>query len=110
MLNTSGLGIAKVMHNVVLFKTKSIIAKVNFFVKNANKVTIIDNQQCINVHIYVMKNWKHIPILLVLEKVEVGAILNNITIVISKAMANYKGLTNDDMASKWIYLGCAKNH
>jgi uncharacterized protein with ATP-grasp and redox domains len=47
-----------------------------------------------------MKNWKHIPILLVLEKVEVGAILNNITIVISKAMANYKGLTNDDMASK----------
>jgi hypothetical protein len=27
-----------------------------------------------------------------------------------KAMANYRNLTNDDMASKWIYLGCARNH
>jgi hypothetical protein len=80
------------MHHVVPFKIKSIIAKVNFFVKNANKVTIIDNQQCINVHIYVMKIWKHIPILLILEKVEVGAISNNIIIVILEAMANYRGL------------------
>lgn len=73
-------------------------------------MTIIDNQQCIHVHIYVMKNWKHIPIVLILEKVEVGAISNNITIVILETMANYRGLTNDGMASKWIYLGCAKNH
>jgi hypothetical protein len=100
LLNTSGLGIAKAMHHMVLYKTKFIITEVNFFVKNANKVTIIDNQQCINVHIYVMKNWKHIPILFILEKVKVGAISNNITIVTLKAMANYRNLTNDDMASK----------
>ncbi len=98
------------MHHVVLLKPKSITAKVDFFVQNANKVTIIDNQQCINVHIYVMINWKHISIFLIFEKVEVGAISNNITIVILEAIANYKVLTNDDMASKWIYLGCAKNH
>jgi hypothetical protein len=30
--------------------------------------------------------------------------------VILEAMAKYRGLTNDDMASKWIYLGCARNH
>jgi hypothetical protein len=30
--------------------------------------------------------------------------------VILEAIANYKVLTNDDMASKWIYLGCVKNH
>jgi len=47
-----------------------------------------------------MKNWKHIPIVLILEKVEVGAISNNITIVILETMANYRGLTNDGMASK----------
>ncbi len=88
------------MHHVVVFKTKSIIAKVYFFVQNENKVTIIDNQQCINVHIYVMRNWEHIPILPILEKVEVGAISNNITIVILEAIAKCRGLTNDDMASK----------
>jgi uncharacterized protein YkvS len=37
---------------------------------------------------------------LILEKVEVGAISNNSTIVILEAMANYRGLTNDGMASK----------
>jgi hypothetical protein len=43
---------------------------------------------------------------LTLEKVEVGAILNNIKGVILDAMNRFGGLTNSDMASKWIYLGC----
>jgi len=44
-----------------------------------------------------------------LERVEVGATSNNITIVILKAMANYVGLTNKDMTSKWICFGCDGN-
>jgi hypothetical protein len=44
-----------------------------------------------------------------LERVEVGATPNNITIVIPKAMANYVGLTNKDMTSKWICFGCDGN-
>jgi hypothetical protein len=36
----------------------------------------------------------------------VGATLNNIETMILDAMATYGGLSNDNMASKWICLGC----
>jgi len=39
-----------------------------------------------------------------LEKVEVGATSNNIKGVILDVMGKYKGLTNSNMASKWICL------
>jgi hypothetical protein len=40
------------------------------------------------------------------EKIEVGATSNNIKSVILDVMSRYGGLTNLDMASKWICLGC----
>jgi hypothetical protein len=49
-LDTNGWGIAKATHDVVIFKTKSIIAIVDCFVINAKNVTTINNQQWINVH------------------------------------------------------------
>jgi hypothetical protein len=53
-----------------------------------------------------MKNWKQVPILLTLEKVEMGAILDNIKAIILNAMGKYGGLTNEAMASKWVCFGC----
>ncbi len=38
---------------------------------------------------YVMKNWWHVPILLTFKRVEVGATLDNIKIVILDAMVTY---------------------
>jgi hypothetical protein len=68
-------------------------------------VITIDAQQWINIHGYVMQNWKLVLILLTLEKVEVNAI-SDIKGVILDAMGRYGGFTNFDMASKWICLGC----
>jgi hypothetical protein len=51
-----------------------------------------------------MQNWKCVFVLLTFEMVEVGATSNNIKGVILDAMGRYKGLTNYDMASKWICL------
>jgi hypothetical membrane protein len=56
-----------------------------------------------------MQNWKHVFVLLTLEKVEVGATLNNIEGVILDVMGIYEGLTNYAMACKWIYLACDNN-
>jgi hypothetical protein len=53
-----------------------------------------------------MKNWKRIPILLTLEKVEMGATLDNIEAIILNAMGEYRGHANEAMASKWVCLGC----
>jgi hypothetical protein len=83
-----------------------MISKANFVVVSANEVTTVDVQQLINIQWYVMWNWKHVPILLTLKKVEVGATLDNIKGVILDAMGRYGSLTNSNMASKWIYLGC----
>ncbi len=53
-----------------------------------------------------MKNWKQVPILLTLEKVEMGTTSNNIKAVILSAMGEYGGLIDEAMASKWVCLGC----
>jgi hypothetical protein len=93
------------MHDVVLSKMLAMILKANFVV-SAHELTIVDGQLWINIHGYVMHNWKHIFVLLTFEEVEVDATLNNIKGVILDAMGKYRGLTNSDMATKWIYLGC----
>ncbi len=43
--------IAKAMHNVVLLKAMYIILEVNYVVVNVDKVTIVNAQQWINIHI-----------------------------------------------------------
>ncbi len=53
-----------------------------------------------------MHNWKHVHVLLTLEKVEVGVTSDNIKGVILDVMCKYEGLTNSNMATKWICLGC----
>jgi hypothetical protein len=59
------------MHDVVFSKMLSMISKANFLVVSAYEVTIVDVQWWISIHGYVMHNWKHVHVLLILEKVEV---------------------------------------
>jgi hypothetical protein len=56
-IDTNGWGMAKSMHDVVLENMKIIMQKFGFSALSANELTTIDNQQWINVHIYVMKKW-----------------------------------------------------
>ncbi len=44
--------------------------------------------------------------MLTLKRVKVGVTSENIKTMILDAMATYGGLSNDNMASKWICLGC----
>jgi len=69
-------------------------------------VTIVNVQLWISIHVCGMKNWKHVSILLTLERVEAAATLNNIKGVILDAMGGYGGLLDEAMASKWICLKC----
>ncbi len=50
---------------------------------------MMDNQLWIHVNIYFMKDWHHIPILLTLEHVEVGANANDIIAILLKCMVKY---------------------
>jgi len=78
--------IAKVLHDMVHDKSD-----VYHFLKkecnidvSANEVMIVDAKRWINIHAYVMKYWKHVPILLMLEWIVVGAISINIKAQITK--------------------------
>ncbi len=105
-LYSSDSHIAEAMHDVVLSKTLFMISEVNFIVVNANEMNTFDVQQWISIHGCVMQKWKHVFILLTIEKVEVGATSDNIKGVILDMIGRYKGLTNFNMATKWICLGC----
>jgi hypothetical protein len=50
-INTSGLGIAESMHDVVLENKKTIVQEFGFYTLNVNDMTTIDNQQWISAHI-----------------------------------------------------------
>ncbi len=54
--NNSGWQITKAMHDVVLLKVMYVISSVNYVVVSVDEVTIIDAQQWINIHAYMMKN------------------------------------------------------
>jgi hypothetical protein len=64
---------AKCMHKVVLQNTKITVQDHVFFDWSADEVTIIDNQEWINVHAYMIQNWICILILLTLKWVKVRA-------------------------------------
>jgi hypothetical protein len=56
------------MHDVVLSSNINVGQYANISLVNANEVTsIMDNQECISVHVYVMKDYYQVPILLTLE-------------------------------------------
>ncbi len=78
--------------------------EVNFFSMNVNEVTTTNNQQWINIHLYLIKIWRSIPILLTLECVEMGANINNIIRILLKCMVKYEGLSNEGFSSRVPWL------
>jgi hypothetical protein len=54
--NGSGWGMAKAMHDVVLTSIRANVQVVSYFSMSANETITLDNQQWINVHVYVTKD------------------------------------------------------
>jgi hypothetical protein len=67
----------------------ALILEANYVTICLNEVMFANVQQWIDNHVYVMKNWKHVPTLLIHEKVKVGATFDNIKDVILDAMGKY---------------------
>jgi hypothetical protein len=57
------------------------------------------------VDVYVTKNWKMIPILLNLQRLENVATSNNLNSLIVKNLVEYGGLIEMEIANKLVYLG-----
>jgi hypothetical protein len=66
------------MHGVLLEATKVTFVATSFIIVSANEVMAINNTQWLFIHLYVVQNWKRIPILLCMETINTFATFNNI--------------------------------
>jgi hypothetical protein len=55
-IDSSGRGIARAMHNMVLKQMKMVLQQIIFISINYDEVTTLDNQSWIYVHAYVVEN------------------------------------------------------
>jgi hypothetical protein len=82
-----------------------VIQKARFISISINEVTIVDCQPWLGVHVQLVDGWKCNPILLTLEQLVNGGIVNNLTKVIVDNVLQYGGLSKSDLVSKFISFG-----
>lgn len=70
---------------------------------NCDKVTTINNQSWLSVHVYVTKNWERIPILFNLQMLKTIATFDNLTSLIVKSLVEHGGLNEMGTAKKLIW-------
>jgi hypothetical protein len=73
------------MHNIVLIATKMVSHAAKYLVI-CNEVMMIDNESWINIHTYLVEDFKCIPILLNLKGLVNGGTIDNLTNVILKSL------------------------
>jgi hypothetical protein len=76
----------------------------SFIAVNTNEVTKIDNTQWLSIHLYVVQNWKRIPILLCAETISTSAIFDNIYALMSKCLGDFGGLELEDLVRKLVNI------
>jgi hypothetical protein len=74
----SGWGMGKVMHKVFLEAIKATFAVTSIITVSVNEVIAIDNTQWLSIHLYVVEQWRRIPILLCVEIVDMSTTSENI--------------------------------
>jgi hypothetical protein len=87
-----------------LHHNKKVIHAVRFLVISFDLVTIVDNQFYvkINANANLVDGFKHIPILLNLEKFAGGGTFDNMTNVIFNSLLVYGGFIVQEISSKLI--------
>jgi hypothetical protein len=93
------------MHNVILKQTMLLIQHARFISITCDEVTTLDNQSWIFVHVYIVKSWCRVPILLNLERIVNGGTSNNLTSVIIRSLAIFDGTSEIDIANKVVCFG-----
>jgi hypothetical protein len=88
---------AKVMHGVLLEATKVTFVATSFITVSADEVMAIDNTQWLFIHLYMLQNWKRIPILLCMEIVNTFATFDNIFALMLKCLGDLGGLGLEDL-------------
>ncbi len=87
----------EVIHVVLLEATKITFVVTPFIVVSVDEITTIDNTQWLSIHLYVVKKWKHIPILLCVEAVSLSATSDNIFPLMVRCKMDFGGLRVEEL-------------
>ncbi len=88
---------AEVMHNILFKAIRVTFVAIFFIAISANEVIIIDNTQCLSIHLYMVQQWKRIPILFYMETVSMFSISNNIFVFMLKCLLEFGGLSVEEL-------------
>lgn len=91
--------------NVMQKKTKEIVGVPCFISVTSDEVTTVNNQSWLCSHVYIIHNWKQVPILLGLVQVVDGYGADNLTVVILEALMETGGLSKEALDEKLICFG-----
>ncbi len=69
---------------------------------SCDELTTINNHSWSSILVYVKEEWKRLPILLNLQRVVGGSIVDNLTYLIIQSLVEYRGLNETDIAEKLI--------
>jgi hypothetical protein len=72
---------------------------------NCDELTTINNHSWLSIHVYVREEWKRLPILLNLQRVVNGSIVDNLTYLIIQNLIEYGRLNEVDITKKLICFG-----
>jgi hypothetical protein len=103
--DSTGWTMVEVMHNVVLRATKVVVQKSPFISISCDEVTTIKNQSWLSIHVYVIKEWKNVLIMLNLQHVVDGTTSDNLTSLIVKSLMEFGGLSETNLANKLVSFG-----
>jgi hypothetical protein len=96
---------AKVIHDVVFHAIKGVVQKLEYILVSCDELTTINNHSWLSIHVYVKEEWKRLPILLNLQRVVDGSIIDNLTYLIIQSLVEYGGLNEAAIAKKLICFG-----
>lgn len=101
----SGWGMAEAIHFMYREKVKELLQAAHFISVTCDEVTSIDNGAWISVHVYVVINHVHVPLLLRLERVMGKAGSNLLTQMIMHGLLGAGGLTHEQLMVKLVCFG-----
>jgi hypothetical protein len=80
------------------------VQKLKYISKNNDKVTTINNQSWLSIHVYVIEQWRRFANLLNLYKIVDGIVVDSSTSLIVKNLVEYGGLKNVDIIDKLMFV------
>jgi hypothetical protein len=90
------------MHRLVLRAIKVGLQKTLFILVSYDKLTTIDNESWLLIHLYVIDEWKWVPIFLNLQKVLDGETFDNFSKLIVQRLVEFGSMTKKDVTNKLV--------